>query len=55
MTTPLLDNIVDGEVFKAGALGKALTVSCFAYTRRAGHYDIWLSAHAVCCGGILGN
>ena len=51
VTTPLLDNIVNGEMFKAGALGKAFAVGRFAYTRRASHYDIWLIAHIVYCGG----
>ena len=48
MATPLLHNVVDGEVLQASILRKGFAVSGFAHTWSASYYDIWLIAHDVC-------
>jgi len=52
MATPLLDNIVDGEVFQACILRQDFAVRSFTCARRSSHYNIWFRPHFVVCIGF---
>lgn len=40
MAAALFDNLIDGQMFKTGILGKQFAVASFAYARRTRHDNI---------------